>query len=884
MIRALGFALMMTTLATTTPARELQQHPRLTCEIREWTESGYIALSEDVKIEFRSQKKTGLTEWRVNIRNNSGALHRLRLRWQLDAGAVGGDYWDGFALTRHVQTDTAASTNRYVFPAVTYSLDGRTTMLGYAPQTISSRFERTCRVIDGKTMLEWDGFLALHPGQEEAQFFLSAELPRVCNYAEAVEQVYLAYPASFRPVAGADPRIFGEGGYHFASDATRLYELEESRRLGLNWEWCYAPFQKPGDNWPDEKFWDAKAGYSIERTQNESTQPGTVADWLAYNLRRFQTGDRATAMFYYYLPQYCDAGIVQSEFTDSVWRKPDGQILKPIHNWIKSGAHAQYAWPGQTSYGQHLRTDLAALWSHFPIAGFAMDMTLGDMPYAGDALPRETGKAFDDQGRVFITEGVAVAQCMEYTKSLPPHADGRRAASIANESITYLPILHADAIMHEMPPYDRNEIVPARRLLAGQKPMSWWKGYKEEQILDWQRLTPEQFQRGLSGIVDYVIMASLRYGAVPPIFFVDGYTDMRRWIPVLRELQRAGWRAASFVRIEGPGAPDPAEPFAESASVWVARYGDAERSCLTFSAPDPKGFEGISRIETGRFNAGGAIYLEWNGASTRNEVAQDETMIPMALKNRDPLVVSKIATLRASSPVTMTVERTILPSQNIAYTFTPKSAWPKGATIQLAGHAKSVKTPKGPEPLVIEDAPPYFVLPNHAWLQQVDFGTDKETHAVIVVDEADRAALEPALTHLQTYWEYYQTRHANPDPRLWDMDNKLRPDLRLTVVANFLAPEVKKAGTVFVLGETARRAIFPRGPRGADAGILQGDRDGSQLRISFEPVRGQSEAELILAFLETQDQRFPFCGVLDGRAWFEKHGLAGKEFHRSKQP
>ncbi len=876
--------LMIATLSTPTAARELQKSPRLTCEVGEWTESGYVAPSEEVKIEFHSQRKGKFTEWRVTAVNRSSELCRLRLRWQLEAGAAGGDYWDGFALTRRAQADTAASTNRYVFPVATYSRDGHTALLGYAPQTISSRFERTCRIADGKTVLEWDGFLALHPGQREAQFFLSAELSAARTFTEAIEEVYLAYPASFRPVTGADPRIFGEGGYHFASEATRLYQLEESRRLGLNWEWCYAPFQKPGDIWPDKKHWDAKSGYSIERTQNESNHPGTVSDWLAYNQRRFQAGDRATAMFYYYLPQYCDVGMVKSDFPDSIWRKPDGQTLKPIHGWIKSGAHAQYAWPGQTSYGKHLRSDLAALWSHFPIAGFAMDMTLGDMPYAGDALPRETGKAFDDQGRVFMTEGVAVAQCMEYTKRLPPHADGRRAASIANEPITWLPIFHADAIMHEMPPYDRGDIVPARRLLAGQKPMSWWKGYKEEQILDWQRLTPEQFQRGLSGIVDYVILASLRYGAVPPIFFVDGYADMRRWIPVLRELQRAGWRAASYTRIEGPGAPDPAEPCAESASVWGARYGDAEQSYLTFSAPDPKGFAGHARIETGRFGAGGAIYLEWDGTATTNEVAQNETGIPLSLKNRDPLVVRRIATLRASSPVTLTVERTVLPSQNIAYTFTPKTAWPKGATIQFANRATRLKTSKGSEPLVIEDAPPYFVLPDRTWLGRVDFGTDKEVRAVIVAEEADRAALEPALTHLQTYWEYYQTRRSNPDPRLWDMDNKLRSDLRLPVVANFRAPEVKKAKTVFVLGEQARRAIFPTGSRGADAGILQGDRDGSQLRISFEPTRGQSEAELILAFLETQDQRFPFCGVLDGRAWFEKQGLAGTVFHRSKQP
>jgi hypothetical protein len=466
---------------------------------------------------------------------------------------------------------------------------------------------------------------------------------------------------------------------------------------------------------------------------------------------------------------------------------------------------------------------------------------------------------------VFLTEGVVVAQCMDYTKNLPPHADGRHAASIANESITWLPVLHADAIMHEMPPYDRNDIVPARRLLAGQKPMSWWKGYREEQVLDWQRLTPEQFQRGLAGIVDYVILASLRYGAVPPIFFVDGYADVRRWIPVLRELQQAGWRAAAYVRLEGPGAPDPAEPYAESARVWVARYGDAKQSYLTFSAPE--GFAGRAHIETARFNAGGALYLAWNGTATTNAVARYETTLPLALQNREPLVVRKVATLRSSSPVTVAVGRTVLPSQNIAYTFTPAGQWPKGATVQLVESSKPIPAPKGTQPLVIEQPPPYRVLPDTNWLTQVTFD------AVVVAPDAVRAALEPALTHLQTYWEYYQVRRADPDPRLWDMDGKLRSDLRLPMVASLAAPEVKTAKTVFIVGTCA-----------AAAGTWRGEFVDGQLRVTFIPGRGQSATTLIMEFLEVMDQRFPFCGVLDGRAWFAKFGLAGQEFHRSRQP
>ncbi|MBI4024061.1 MAG: hypothetical protein HY360_03715, partial [Verrucomicrobia bacterium] len=602
--------------ANTTFGIGLQSNPKLIVEISEWTKEGFVPWAAEMRshngleIQIQSRSVQALTEWALNAHNQGSAVRRIRLRWRMDAGVRGGDFWDGFGLSRNVVEERVPLGGRYAFPGTAYSAGDRTCLLGYAPQTISSRFARACRVEGGQVVLEWDSFLALHPGQKDAQVFLTALLPSARNYAEAVEQVYRAYPDFFRPIAGADPRIRGEGGYYYSSDAMRLYQLEEARRLGLNWEWCYAPFQKPGDIWPSAPFWDAEKGYSIERTQNDNTRPGSIADWRAHNLRRFEEGNKAAAMFYYYLPQYCETGILTNAFPDAVWRNPDGRPIGSIHGWIKSSIRSQYAWPGETGYGEKLRRDLAAIWSNFPIAGFAMDMTLGDTPYAGEALSRESGKAFDDQGRVFAVEGVAVAGLMKCAHRLPPHSDGRCAAIIANEPVTWLPIFHADAIMHEMPPYDRSDIVPARRLMAGQKPLCWWKGFRVEQILDWQRLSPAEFKDGLGGIVDYVVLASLRYGAIPPVFFVRGYPEVRAWIPRLRELQRAGWRAASYVKIEGPGDPDTAVPFAENASVWISRYGDEEDSHLVFSAPDAAGFQGRARIETSRFNAGGAVYLE----------------------------------------------------------------------------------------------------------------------------------------------------------------------------------------------------------------------------------------------------------------------------------
>jgi hypothetical protein len=413
--------------------------------------------------------------------------------------------------------------------------------------------------------------------------------------------------------------------------------------------------------------------------------------------------------------------------------------------------------------------------------------------------------------------------------------------------------------------------------MAGQKPLNWWTGYKVEDMLDHEKLTPAEFREGLGGMEDYVILSSLRYGGMPSIFFTQGYPEIRNWLPTLLELEKAGWRAASYAQIEGPGAPDPKDPFAEDAGVWVSRYGDNQKSYFAFSAPDKSGFDGKAIIAPAFFGAGGAVYLDWDGKKTVESITPEQTSFALNLKDRKPELFLKMATLRASKPVNFTLERTTDPSQKIVTVFTPTTPWPEHTAILPSGENEWRKIPTGDKPFTLEEAPARYISPNPAWLRQVEFGTATESNAVIVVSDQDRAKLEPAVSHLEAYWEYYQARQTHPGAPLSSLP--LKPELQLPIVSDGSAPSARKAKTLFLLGDAGQKQLATVPPKVGGC-AWSGKEQNGQLVIAFRGEGADDEAAQIMAFLNAMDQRFPNVGVLDATPWFVKEGMAGHEFHR----
>lgn len=805
---------------------------------------------QDLTVKISAATVGKLTEYSVTLVNSrrKPALIRLTLKETFDHD--GGGFWDGFEYHPDIRKAFIPKMNRYNFPVISYLYEHNLTFFGFAPETVSSRFERKCEVKDGKATLYFDAYLALNQGESDTVKFITGTVSDADSYTEAAETVYNAYPKWFRPVEGGDQRLYGVGGYMRASDDKdnrQYYQQEDNRRLSFDWEWYYNSYQKAGDFFPSPEYWNSKQGYKSEKNHATCDTPGTVEDWKKNHQRRTSAGDKTTALFYYYMQQYLNCDLLKNVYKDSAWVDEAGKPGYKAFGWGEEG-WSEYAWPGaSSSYGAEVRKDLALLWKTFDIAGFALDCVSGDVKYYGPLVTKEAKRAFDDNGKLFVAEGVAVAYNLDYTHNLPPKPDGRRAASVVNEPYTYLPIFHSDAVIHEMAPFEREDKIAPRRLQLGQKPYYWWGGFKVDNILDWDRLTPNQVNEALTGVLDHTILMSLRYGAVPPTFMSRGFPDMLKLRDLFVKLQLTGWRAAPYAWVDG--VPGIEQPWAQDAKVWVSRFGDGDNSFIVLSIPDPAGMRGKLRIKTGKFNANNAVYADINGQPTTNYVTPEETVIDFDLKNHVPLILRKVGTSKDGQ-----VTAKITKAEN-------------GDSVISITEDNSKQATK------LEPAPVHFMPVNLKWIQQLQLSDGQKAFAAIA---GSRDAVEQAGTParcLEIYMEYFYGRKKLPIPYMYLMAGKFDKNLRFPIVSPG-TPEAGQAKTLFAVGSEARKHYFPE--VNATDTIIYRKVNGQKV-VGFFPGK-LNEGQLISAFLKELDKLYPYYGGNNLVRWTRRLNFYGKTF------
>lgn len=825
-----------------------------------------------VKISPRQAGK--LQEWNVVAENKSPKIAKLCFRLSITAGKSGGAFWDGFEIKGNIIKTFKPTTKRYIFPAITYVQDGTMAGIGYAPMTVSSRFERFCTVNKGKVTLVFDSYMVLEPGQTDTVHFIS-QTTKASDYTEMVEQIYNAYPKWFNPIKGGDTRICGVGGYFFSSENHRDYQMEESRRFNFSWEWYYNCYQRAGNFYPLQKFWDEKKGIKTEAGSlfGKCNRPGSIKDWEDYNMERITSGNKNGAMLYYYLQQYCNSDILKKHYPDSIWRDKKGRTGSASVGWAEEG-RAEYAWFVHSSLGDAIRKELAMLWKKFPIAGFALDCAIGDTKYYGPILKKETGKAFDDDGQVYATEGIGLAYNMAYTHNLPAKPDGRKAVSVINEFYTWLPMLYADAAIHEMTPFDRADLLAPRRLIAGQKPYYFWKGLRADALLKWDKLTSAEAHEGITGFVDFTILSSFRFGIIPAVFYSKGFQNIHDLNPILKKLVAVGWRAASYVKIVG--TKDSIDPYAQKEDFWISRFGKGDESYIVIASPDPKSRKGKARILTGKFGASGAIYADVHSTPIINQVKDNETIVSFTLKNRDPLILKKIGVVKPLEncvvEASISVKKPGFP-QLAKFKFLNQST---GKIVKTGWAQKKISA----QQVVFEQSPKFTYFPNDKFIANINLVTGKKVNAVIAVSPEDLKKSPDAVKLLEIYYQYYKVRTWRTVHRLAQLKPEWLDKKLLLPVLSPNDPKIKDAKIIFVIGSDAQKALLPKiKKQDVILGIIQ----NKQLLVSVFPGKKMTIQDLVIQLLSRLDKKYPYIGGVKNR-WAIKIKLYGKVFDKNKPP
>ncbi len=810
--------------------------------------------------------------WTVALDNLGPEERWLQVSLSLPAAPTEGSFWDGQLETPLSGGGRETVGLVFQFPAAAVYDDAGGLVVGIDPSQLFSLLGSGVEVADSGAVLSFGARIVLPPGEQTSLRFFATDFAGRWGWRDAVQRTYDLFPATWWPAEGIDPRIVGPGRYLRGSNANRALQIEEARRLLMGWDWAYAPFQSPGDWYPDERFWDPAKGYPGPLDKHYNAAEGTIEDYRRETRIRFHEGRKAAAILFYVLPQQCELSLLESAFPDSFWVMPDGGHLPPRQGWIKTDSTSAPAMPWNTSYGEETLRDFARIVADFRPSGFAFDTCHGGTRYYGPAQEGMVGRAWDNYG-TFVDESIALSHLLDWVHDQT--VEGLRAGTCLNGPYVYSLGGRADCVMFEPEPTRytnyRARQWPAR-LMAGHKPMVWHKGYPYwlNEMVRWEELESAQIREAMRGLLDFTLLRSLVLGAIPSNDLV-AVPGMVRWGRILTTLCRAGWQPAPALQTDE--------------RLWPARYGEDVGSFLALGNPTGATVTPEIAVETRYLGPGSFIVCDWDGGRVDCRFDADTTRLSATIEPHGAALWRAALRLVADGSLTgagwleaaqgrtdrFTVRAAIdldAPAQASVRIAIPDGAAIESVTLNRAPIDAWRETPGGIEftadlsghtTLTIA-CRPRVLIPDRQAALDFPFVADGAPACAIVLPEDATEAQRFAAERLAVYFDYYHRRSQHPSGVVWELDDV--PDLEIPIVS---ADDAPAAGAlVLVVAE----------PGEAEATIVRsavGGRDTLTIAARSDEALSAAMDELVALL----DERYPYCGVFGDGEVYQRAGLTG---------
>ncbi len=509
-------------------------------------------------------------------------------------GAALGDnraLWDGRDLIPLVSgTDTLVTSWKGHFPMTCLWGDEAGVAIGAEPMQLRSWWHWG---LQGER-LRWGTRFVLEPGKSEGfEAVLYAFEPRY-GLGEALERFYAIYPEVFRPAEGIDPRVLGMGGYIGDSAETRRLGWEHSRRFHFDWEYVYGPYQRSGDPYPTEETWDPSLPYKYD-APHVAARKSSLEEFRHWLRERTEMGKVTRAMLHYTLGM--NQWIAETYFPEAIRLDAEGKpAMSRREGHFQANTNvfllADRAWDFWTRGYRNVA-------EHFKPSGISFDNAGGTGVYQywqqGSGVSETPGRMYwnspgEVYGRVKDEHGVGISGAIAHSKAMSYihtlHADGHRLAVYANGAWAWPAAVRADAGMLEAAPYRRVDQLWTLRRMFGRKPLTFWENYQIMHLdeFDWEEASPEQIRDKLREKVDELILYSLHAGALPQFNYQRGVEKLWRWLPRLKALALAGWRATPAAAVSSP-------------ELWISRFGDGPGSYLTLCNPGDQPAEALLMLD-----------------------------------------------------------------------------------------------------------------------------------------------------------------------------------------------------------------------------------------------------------------------------------------------
>jgi len=852
-------------------------------ELRSAERDGHLRLTQNIR------KTQDRIVWEAHLENRGQDERWLQVELLVPTGIDDGEFWDGFNASKLSSGSRTAVGLNFRFPAAAVYGDDFGVALGINPEQKFSYIGSEVETAGAGSTLGYLVRIIVPPGGAETVEFTVYDFPNNWQWKDAVQRFYDFYPDCFWPAPNIDPRIVGPGRYLRGSNEVRDLQMEEARRLLIGWDWAYAPFQTPGDWYPDERFWDNEKGYPGSRDRHLNAVKGPIEEYRRSMRIRFHQGRNAAAILFYVLPQQCEWALLDEVYRDALWIGPGGEpVTNTQKGWVKTDSNTALAWPWNNSYGEAILEDFRRIVDDFKPSGFAFDTCHGGRRYYGPAQEGMEGRAWDDAG-AFVDISIALSNLLDWVHQ--QEVEGHRLGAVLNGPYVYTLSQRSDSVMFEPSPA-RFVSYWARqwpvRLLAGHKPIVWHKGYpyRVPAVIDWEKLPPAEIRDAFRGLEDFTLLRSLYLGAIPTCDF-RGIPKMIHWGRILTELTRAGWQPVPAVRTDE--------------RLWTSRYGEGLSSYLVVSNPTREPIKSQLEVSNRYLHDGPVLLTTYDGEAVQCRFQQRHTSCSRQIGGHQPQVLRVALGLSCDGEVEgdgwVTYDPYAMRPSVLKAQFSvdsPTSATvsvrlPKGVTVEKvefnareignwasvdngiqfeAGLAKANRVD-------IHYLPEVFVRDSKA-VASYPFVKGGGANCSIVLAHSASETQRVAASHLAVYFDYYFRRKKHPGGVVWDLEDVEGPTLPIVAMADEYSPA--DLGDAVLIGDPSDHPLIQehihQRPEMAEQGFIERvalpERD--ILIVSGESDEQISEAmEVLFSIL---DERYPFFGILPDSEVYEKAGLA----------
>ncbi|MFH1614068.1 MAG: hypothetical protein ABIG61_03150 [Planctomycetota bacterium] len=435
------------------------------------------------------------------------------------------------------------------------------------------------------------------------------------------------YPNVFERKRNVDQRVYGISASYLSWSHN---DVEKSRLFGADWEWCINPYRRNGDIADSERFWD----YEPVRPMPQKFQMSRQA-WLQKQRMLLARAKMSNVANCYYIASGVWAeSQLASHFPDAIITNEQsaGGVYRICWGPEQDDSQAMFSY--ETSYGDFLRESLKNIAQRQDISAIAFDSPNSQLTYRGPVLKKIKHKSWDEKGP-YVSNAVAVSKLLDFIPILKS-ANGKQMATITNINSFqhFLIAFHTDSCMIEGNPWREEPPFPIQyRYIMGQKGMTFWEGYGIGELIDLSKASDEQITQAYRGMADYVALRSIYVGVPYQHYFSNGIEYLVRLLPLVKELNNAIWQPILAFQ-------------SDNKKLWLSRYGQKYCSYLAIGNPTENSFAGkLTAFSDELGLPAGAVFAEYFGCETTNEIFSNETKVAYDIPSRKPRVFRSVMTL-----------------------------------------------------------------------------------------------------------------------------------------------------------------------------------------------------------------------------------------------